>query len=246
MLAAPWNAAGNSRRRAAIANLRGHMATNDDPYLALRERMVEEQMRDRDIRDPRVLEAMRAVPRHLFVPEDMRHLAYADAPLPIGHRQTISQPYIVALMTQLLGLQGGEIVLEVGTGSGYQAAVLAHIACQVYSLERISALAQRARRNLVQLGIHNVEVIECDGSRGLPEKAPFQAIIVTAATPRVPEPLKQQLSDGGRLVLPVGSRLGQMLERFTRRGDEFQREMLTPVSFVPLIGSFGWSTEDVP
>jgi protein-L-isoaspartate(D-aspartate) O-methyltransferase len=222
------------------------MTTNDDPYLALRERMVEEQMRDRDICDPRVLEAMRAVPRHLFVPEEMRHLAYADAPLPIGHRQTISQPYIVALMTQLLGLQGGEIVLEVGTGSGYQAAVLAHIARQVYSLERISALAQRARRNLAQLGIHNVEVVECDGSRGLPQKAPFQAIIVTAATPRVPEPLKQQLSDGGRLVLPVGSRLGQMLERFTRRGDAFQREMLTPVSFVPLIGSFGWSTEDVP
>jgi protein-L-isoaspartate(D-aspartate) O-methyltransferase len=217
----------------------GKMIDHDE-YSDAREQMVQLQMRGRDITDPQVLEALAAVPRHLFVPADMRHLAYADAPLPIGHRQTISQPYIVALMTQLLELSGDETVLEVGTGSGYQAAVLSKIAKQVYSLERIPSLAQQARECLIGLGLRNIEVVEGDGSLGFPEHAPYQAIIVTAAAPAVPEPLKAQLADGGRLVLPVGNRVGQILERWKREDDSFKRERLAPVCFVPLVGGHGW------
>lgn len=219
----------------------------DDRELeSARERMVEQQLARRGIRDPRVLEAMRSVPRHRFVPPQDQPLAYADGPLPIGHRQTISQPFIVALMTQLLELEGEEKVLEVGAGSGYQAAVLAHLAQHVYSVERIPELATRAEAVLRELGYKNVQIEVGDGTQGLPEHAPYDGIIVTAAAPRVPQPLKDQLAEGGRLVLPVGSQMGQMLERWRREGDEYQRETLTPVAFVPLVGEEGWESDDRP
>jgi protein-L-isoaspartate(D-aspartate) O-methyltransferase len=213
---------------------------------AARERMVEEQLAGRDIIDRRVLDAMRAVPRDAFVPSDVEHLAYADAPLPIGFRQTISQPYIVALMVQLACLKGEETVLEVGTGSGYQAAVLARVARQVYSVEYIPELAQGARQVLERLGVKNVEVITGDGSRGLPEHAPYDAILVAAAAPRAPEPLKEQLSEGGFLVLPVGGREGQILERWRRGAERTSRERITGVAFVPLCGELGWEAADGP
>lgn len=209
-------------------------------YEVARHRMVEEQLLDRNIRDPRVLDAMRNVPRHSFVPLEHRGLAYVDSPLPIGSGQTISQPYIVALMTQLLELKGKEKVLEVGTGSGYQAAVLAYLAHQVYTIERHADLARYASRILGDLGCDNVHVVVGDGSRGLPEHAPYDAILVTAAAPRVPKALRDQLEDGGRLVLPVGARGNQALERWVRSGDEFENEVITAVAFVPLLGEFGW------
>ncbi|HEY69724.1 MAG TPA: protein-L-isoaspartate(D-aspartate) O-methyltransferase [Anaerolineae bacterium] len=215
-----------------------------DKYRQARERMVEQQLRTRGISDERVLQVMRSVPRHLFVDPDLRYAAYSDAPLPIPQQQTISQPYIVALMTELLELKGGERVLEVGTGSGYQAAVLAHIAGKVYTLERIHELVVQAEKTLSKLGLDNVEVFEVDGTLGLPEHAPYEAIIVTAAAPHVPEPLKQQLGEGGRLVLPVGSRMGQMLERWRRTGDDFSHERLAPVAFVPLVGDHGWKDDE--
>lgn len=219
----------------------------DEQVFALaRQRMVEEQLRQRDITDRRVLEAMAAVPRHEFVPADLHHLAYADGPLPIGYHQTISQPYIVALMLQLASLRGGETVLEVGTGSGYQAALLARLAGKVYTVECIPELAMGARQVLERLGISNVEVVEGDGSRGLQEHAPYQAIVVAAAAPRVPQALKDQLADGGRLVIPVGGRDGQVLERWRRRGDDFARERITPVAFVPLVGDGGWARGEGP
>lgn len=218
----------------------------NDEFSKARKRMVEEQMRGRGIRDARVLDAILAVPRHLFVPEENRHLAYIDAPLPIGQRQTISQPYIVALMTELLELSGEEKVLEIGTGSGYQAAVLAHLAQHVYTLERISELAERASEVLQTLALDNVEVIVSDGSRGYADRAPYEGIVVTAAAPKVPDPLKQQLTDGGRLVLPVGGQAGQILERWRRLGETFECERVTPVAFVPLIGEHGWDADDPP
>src|SRR3990172_7163997 len=181
-----------------------------DAYWQLRERMVDEQLGGRDISDRRVLEAMRSVPRHRFVPQDAAELAYIDAPLPIGFRQTISQPYIVALMTQLLRLRGDEVVLEVGTGSGYQAAVLGRLARRGDTVER------------------------------LPEAAPFDAILVAAAAPQAPRPLLDQLAQRGRLVVPVGTIEGQILERWTRDGDDFACDRAAPVCFVPLLGSHGW------
>lgn len=216
---------------------------NENPALvALRERMVQEQIAARGVRDPRVLEAMRRVPRHFFVPEAYRHLAYSDGPLPIGHGQTISQPYIVARMTELLALQGDEKVLEIGTGSGYQAAILAHLAREVHTIERVPELAQQAAERLRALGLTQVTVHQGDGSGGLPEEAPFDAILVTAAAPEVPRPLLAQLRDGGRLVLPVGTRGVQYLERWTRQGKQYRRERLEPVAFVPLVGEYGWDT----
>jgi protein-L-isoaspartate(D-aspartate) O-methyltransferase len=220
--------------------------TESDELIRARQRMVDEQMRGRGITDPHVLDAMRTVPRHLFVLSEHGHLAYADAPLPIGHRQTISQPYIVALMTELLELKGDETVLEIGTGSGYQAAILAHLAKQVYSLERIPELATQARNVLTAMGYDNIEVLVGDGSQGLPEHAPYGAIMVTAAAPSVPTPLKEQLADGGRLVLPVGQQMGQILERWRRQGDDLKRECVAPVAFVPLVGEHGWSTDERP
>jgi protein-L-isoaspartate(D-aspartate) O-methyltransferase len=214
---------------------------DEDAFALARERMVDEQLRGRDITDRRVLDAMRRVPRHRFVRPSDLHLAYADCPLPIGRGQTISQPYIVALMTQLLEPRPADPVLEIGTGSGYQAAILAQLAGRVITIERIPELAAEARRLLSDLGAANVEVQEGDGTLGLPDRAPFQGIIVTAGAPRVPAALLEQLADGGRLVLPVGSRDSQMLERWTRAGEDHRRERVAPVAFVPLIGTQGWS-----
>ena len=211
-----------------------------EAYAAERERMVRQQLAGRGIRDPRLLDAMRQVPRHRFVPPDELAYAYADGPLPIGSGQTISQPYIVALMTQMLELQGGETVLEIGTGSGYQAAVLAQLARQVYTVERHAELAENARRVLSELGISNVEVLTADGSCGWELHAPYQAILVTAAAPEVPRPLLDQLAEGGRLVLPVGGRGTQILQRWERQGEAFECEEGIPVAFVPLRGEYGW------
>lgn len=220
--------------------------TEGEELTRARERMVNVQIRNRGISDERVLDAMCIVPRHLFVPLEHRHLAYADAPLPIGHRQTISQPYIVALMTELLDLEKDDNVLEIGTGSGYQAAILAYLAKRVYTLERIPELANQSREVLDALELDNVEVIVGDGSQGLSEHSPYEAIIVTAAAPRVPDPLKEQLADGGRLVLPVGGQAGQILERWIRQGDDFNHESVAPVAFVPLVGEHGWDTDKRP
>ena len=212
----------------------------DDIFASQRQQMVDNQIARRHIRDPRLLEAMRSIPRHEFVPHEHRHLAYTDGPLPIGLGQTISQPYIVALMTQLLNLQGAENVLEVGTGSGYQAAILAYMARQVHTIERHPELARRAAEILAELGLVNVQVHTGDGSLGLPEFAPYEAIIVTAAAPDTPRPLLEQLADGGRLVLPVGEHGGQYLERWTRQEAHYEKEAIVPVAFVPLIGELGW------
>jgi protein-L-isoaspartate(D-aspartate) O-methyltransferase len=205
--------------------------------------MVSEQIENRDIRDPLVLDAMRSIPRHRFVPPEHRYAAYADNPLPIGYDQTISQPYIVALMTELLKLHGDEIVLEVGTGSGYQAAILGQLAREVHTIERYAELAERAESALKELGFSNVHVHVGDGSLGLPEYSPYQGILVTAAAPHIPKPLLDQLADDGRLVLPVGSLGGQVLEIWQRRGAEHIHHAVLPVAFVPLRGQFGWKEE---
>ncbi len=204
-------------------------------YEAARERMVADQIVARGVKDPKTLAAMRKVPRHLFVPAAWAGQAYDDHPLPIGQGQTISQPYIVAFMTEALGLRGGETVLEVGTGSGYQAAVLAEIAARVYSIEIVLALANEARSRLVGLGYSDVQVRAGDGYAGWPEAAPFDAIMVTAAAPRIPEPLKEQLRDGGRLVLPVGDEYQELIV-VTRRGPRFEERRVLPVRFVPMTG----------
>jgi len=201
-----------------------------------RERMVKEQIEGRGVKDPLTLAALRKVPRHLFVPEASAAEAYADFPLPIGHGQTISQPYIVAFMTEALGLRGGEKVLEIGTGSGYQAAVLGEIAGRVYTIEIVPELAAQARERLARLGHRNVETRAGDGYLGWPEAAPFDAIIVTAAAPRIPEPLKQQLADGGRLVLPVGDEYQELIV-VTRRGSSYDERRVLPVRFVPMTGA---------
>jgi protein-L-isoaspartate(D-aspartate) O-methyltransferase len=213
-------------------------------YAAERERMVEEQLLKRDIFDPRVLQAMREVPRHRFINREYRHQAYSDCPLPIGQSQTISQPYIVALMTQMLRLRADDKVLEVGTGSGYQAAVLGHLAHEVHTVERHKRLASRADRLMNSLGITNVYVHVGDGTLGWPPDAPYDRILATAAAPKVPQPLLNQLAEGGCLILPVGSRGGQYLERWTRRAGDFHREQGAPVAFVPMLGKHGWHDED--
>ena len=215
-----------------------------DPYTLARHRMVTEQIAARGITDPRVLHAMREVPRHLFVPEAFWDRAYEDGPLPIGEGQTISQPFVVALMTQLLDLTGDETVLEIGTGSGYQAAILGKLARQVYTIERHDSLARQAARILHQLGYENLVVMTGDGSRGMLAHGPFDGILVTAAAPRVPSLLLEQLNDGGRLVLPLGGEKGQILECWVRMGDRFSHEQVTPVAFVPLRGKLGWQEKD--
>ena len=202
--------------------------------------MVRIQIASRGVDDERVLAAMRAVPRHRFVPKHMLGAAYRDSPLPIGQGQTISQPYIVAFMTAELRLTGSEKVLEIGTGSGYQAAILGQLAAQVITVERLPALAEEAGALLSELGYDNVHVNVGDGSRGWPDKAPYDVVIVTAAAPEVPEPLQWQLADGGRLLAPVGPRWTQQLVRVRRVGDTFHTESLLGVAFVPLIGEHGW------
>jgi protein-L-isoaspartate(D-aspartate) O-methyltransferase len=218
------------------------MSTEEEERDWERERrdMVRWQIAARGVKDEQVLEAMRVVPRHRFVPAHMRGSAYRDSPLPIGQGQTISQPYIVAYMTAALQLTGEDKVLEVGTGSGYQAAILSHIVRQVISVERLPRLAEEARRKLSELGYSMVRVVVADGTQGWPEDAPYDAIMVTAASPEVPDPLRQQLAEGGRLLVPVGPRHTQELVRVRREGDAFHREDLLGVAFVPLIGEHGW------
>jgi protein-L-isoaspartate(D-aspartate) O-methyltransferase len=207
-----------------------------DSYAATREAMVRSQLQGRDIVDRSVLAAMRTVPRHEFVPEDVRSLAYADQALPIGYDVTISQPYIVALMTQLASVEAGERVLDVGTGSGYQAAVLAQMGAEVYGIEIIEPLAEEAGQRLERLG-YAATVKAGDGYQGWPEHAPFDAIIVAAAAPKIPEPLREQLAVGGRLVIPVGkTQWVQRLTVITRTATGYEDEEILPVAFVPMTG----------
>lgn len=217
-------------------------------YTQARMRMVERHIASRGVRDPAVLAAMRAVPRECFVEAGMEQFAYQDSPLPIGERQTISQPYIVALMAEAARLRPGHRVLEVGTGSGYAAAVLAQAAGEVYTVERHASLAAQARRRLRALGYRNVHVHTGDGTRGWPEHAPFDAILVAAGAPGPPDALCEQLAMGGRLVIPVGTQAGiQRLRRIVRTGpDSYDDEDLGGVSFVPLVGADGWSECDQP
>ena len=202
--------------------------------------MVEDQLRRRGISDARVLEAMGRVLRHLFVPRDYQDSAYDDRPLPIGEGQTISQPYMVAIMTQSLELKGRERVLEIGTGSGYQAAILAELARELYTVERIPSLTQSAREILQGQAYKNIFFRTADGSKGWPEEAPFDRIMVTAGAPEIPQIFKSQLAEGGRLVIPTGPRHTQTLYKLTRRGDQFIEEELTGCVFVPLVGDYGW------
>jgi len=199
--------------------------------------MVERQIRSRGISDQQVLDVLERVPRHEFVPDEYKSQAYADHPLPIGHGQTISQPYIVALMTELLQLESSDRVLEIGTGSGYQAAILAELVEEVYTIEIIEALAAQARERLESLGFDNVRVLHADGYYGWQEHAPFDAIIVTAAPDHIPQPLVQQLADGGKMVIPVGPPGGyQTLWEITKKGDDITKRNVTGVLFVPLTG----------
>jgi protein-L-isoaspartate(D-aspartate) O-methyltransferase len=208
-----------------------------------RDEMVERHIAHRGVRSASVLAAMRDVPRELFLPQELRDFAYDDAPLPIAAGQTISQPYIVAMMAEALDLNGGEKVLEIGTGSGYAAAVLSRIAHEVYTVERIGQLADKAAATLSQLGYDNVQVLHADGTRGWPDHAPYDAIVVAAGGPRVPESLKDQLKIGGRLVIPVGAdRRLQELVRVTRVAEhEYTTTEIADVRFVPLVGEEGWS-----
>lgn len=209
-------------------------------FEAERHDMVETQLRRRGIRDVKALEAMMAVPRHEFVPLEYASAAYDDRPLPIGEAETISQPYMVAAMTVAAGVEPGDRALEVGTGSGYQAAILAYLGAQVYSVERNAQLAEAARLRLARLGYPTVTVIYGDGSEGYPPAAPYQIIVVTAAAPKVPPALLDQLADGGRLVIPVGSLFRQDLLLIFKHGMQTSTRMLDPCMFVPLIGKQAW------
>ncbi len=220
----------------------GNGKIDDPPRMQqLRRRMVEEQLRGRGIRNPKVLHAFLKVPRHLFMYENMWERAYGDYPLPIGEGQTISQPYTVAFMTRSLKLEGDEKVLDVGSGSGYQTAILMEIAREVYAIERINSIAEKSRKSLELLGYSNFELSVGDGSRGWPEKAPFDAILVAAAAPVVPNSLKKQLNIGGRIVMPVGDRYMQNMARVTKVSEEeFREEDLGSFRFVSLVGAEGW------
>jgi len=226
------------KKKAAVNDTANHTSgkTEDD---RTRERlaMVATQIEARGVKDERVLEAMRTVPRHLFVPPAYQDQAYEDHPLPIGEGQTISQPYIVAVMSEALELEGGEKVLEVGTGSGYQAAVLSHLAGEVHTIEIVSVLAERSKKLLADQGYDNVTVYDGDGYAGLPDEAPFDAIMITAAPPSIPEPLKMQLAIGGRLVLPVGTTYQSLIRLRRTAEDVWKKEDVLPaVVFVPMTG----------
>ncbi|HXX58798.1 MAG TPA: protein-L-isoaspartate(D-aspartate) O-methyltransferase [Thermodesulfovibrionales bacterium] len=213
---------------------------NGTDFDRLRDMMVETQLIPRGIKDSRVLEAMRRIPRHLFMDESQRDSAYADMALPIGEGQTISQPYMVAIMTELLELLGTEKVLEIGTGSGYQTAILAELSGAVYTIERIRALAERAGEKLKVLRFENIHVKVADGTLGWPDAAPFDRILLTAGAPDVPEPLVEQLSEGGILLAPVGDRYSQQLVRIVKKSGQLSKEYHTPCVFVPLVGEHGW------
>jgi len=209
----------------------------------LRDFMVRTQLIPRGIKDERVLRVMNKVPRHLFVNESIQYKAYEDMALPIGEGQTISQPYMVAVMTELLELKGTENVLEVGTGSGYQAAILSELSKEVYTIERFEKLAQEARKKFQELGYNNIYVKSGDGTLGWSEKAPFDRIIITAGTPQIPDPLIQQLAQGGVIVAPVGERFSQQLIRVKKSDRELSEEFHTMCVFVPLVGQYGWDRE---
>jgi protein-L-isoaspartate(D-aspartate) O-methyltransferase len=222
------------------ANGKGTSRVTEEDLEVLRHTMVREQIRARGIVSPRLLEAMAAVPRHEFVPPDYAELAYGDQPLPIGEGQTISQPFMVAAMIEALELAGGERVLEIGTGSGYQASLLARLAREVFTIENIESLAEAAVERLERLECSNVAVRVADGTLGWPERGPFDAIVVSAAAPRIPPPLVEQLAEGGRLVIPVGDEHQQELLQIHRAGDELTTSTLHYCRFVPLVGRYGW------
>lgn len=211
--------------------------------LGARQRLVE-TLREKGIRDLAVLRAIEMTPRHAFVPSGLRHRAYEDAPLPIGNGQTISQPWVHARYLELLHLTGKERVLEVGTGSGYQTVLLAHLVAQVFSIERIPALLQQARENIQRAGVNNVSLLMGDGSIGWREYAPYDAILVGAGAPSVPQPLLDQLAEGGRLLIPIGDRDEQRLVMAERKGGRVEMHDMAPVRFVPLVGHHGWSRSD--
>lgn len=219
------------------------ISDSPDINLYLRRMMVENQLRGR-IGDERVLDAMLHVPRHLFMPPETRPFAYEDRALPIGENQTISQPFMVAVMTELLEPREDDRALEIGTGSGYQAAVLSLLCRELFTVERIKPLYERATEKLAELGYDNVSTFLSDGTIGLPDHAPYDLIIVTAAAPDVPKPLLEQLADGGRLVAPVGLRYEQALVRIVRSGNEFLQSWSTPCVFVPLVGRHGFLSGD--
>jgi len=207
--------------------------------------MVENQIVNKGITDQRVVQAMLDIPRHLFVEDALQNQAYSDFPLPIGYRQTISQPFIVAYMTAALELTGDEDVLEIGTGSGYQAAILAKLARKVHTVERIPELARQARRIFTRLGLLNINIKVSDGTIGWKEKAPFDAIVVTAAAPEIPQQYLEQLTpDGGRMLIPVGARDSQVLIKVVRHGERYDQQQLLGCRFVPLIGESGWNDPD--
>jgi len=209
-------------------------------YSIARRRMVDRQLRQRGVTDERVIQVMLDMPRHLFVEEALQSQAYSDFPLPIGQKQTISQPFMVAIMSAALELQGDENVLEIGTGSGYQAAVLAKLCHRVFTVERIPELARQARKVFDQLQLYNINLKVTDGTFGWEERAPFDGIIVTAGAPEVPRAYLEQLVDGGRLIIPTGDLEAQSLQKITRKGERFETETLLGCRFVPLIGGAGW------
>lgn len=211
-------------------------------FAVLRRRMVEEQLAPRGIEDPRVLEVFARIERHKFIPDDFKGSAYADYPLSIGEGQTISQPFIVALMTQCLGVSPEDKVLEIGTGSGYQAAILAELAKEVYSVERIESLANKAKDLLSDLGYKNIKIKVDDGTLGWKENAPFNKIIITAASPRIPLPLTAQLADNGRLILPLGESFSQVLTLVEKKANRLQSQQVCGCVFVPLVGKYGWKS----
>lgn len=221
-----------------------HSAETPDEFAASRHAMVEQQLRRRGIASEAVLQAMEEVPRHLFVPETARHAAYDDSPLHIGRGQTISQPFMVARMTELLNVRPGSRILEVGTGSGYQAAVLDQLGAEVWTIERLPELAEAARQTLDRLGYDRVHVVNGDGTLGLPEQAPYDGIIVTAAAPHVPEHLTDQLAEGGRLVIPVGARDVQELRVVARTARGLETTYILDCRFVPLVGAEGYPPEE--